>query len=401
MAPIDPSIEARLEELIEATIAKRQREVAAGAPSPALREVWADFRRLVLDLDPATTSEPRKDARAFRSSMPLLLDDTFDFQGRRMKLGDMPVASITIEMVEAWREHMRSRPRRDGRKGPLKPNYRNRILSGLQTLMEWAWRTGRGCQPLRGIKAERDPNAGREGYFRNEAELDEYCQYLPLIVADIFRFCCEPGCTRRGEAVMLEWDEVNWRDRVIDLPAHKTKNGTPRTFPVSDKAFAMLERRRATARPGNPYVFQAERPEVPGDCTCEALMGRPPHRNGHVYYGLLQRSHEKARKRSGIKLGPKKENPTTHHGRHTGATYLAAKSNGNIQAVKDFGGWRSSSIADKYIKRTAAVLEEVRAMSNLSMDDVVKGRREALQGTRLPPQAAPTHRQSLRSRRTR
>jgi integrase len=105
----------------------------------------------------------------------------------------------------------------------------------------------------------------------------------------------------------------------------------------------------------------------------------------------------RASEKSGIRLGDKGEKAVLHHGRHTGATYLAAKT-GNLDLVMHFGGWSSPEIARQYIKRTEEVFDEVRELANTPVSVIIQSRREAVQASRKGPQAAPSHRrQSVRS----
>jgi integrase len=59
---------------------------------------------------------------------------------------------------------------------------------------------------------------------------------------------------RRGEAAALRWDEVDFAERVIRLPARRTKAGRKLDLPMSDLVRALLVSRRALGN-DNGWVF--------------------------------------------------------------------------------------------------------------------------------------------------
>ncbi|MBU2887467.1 integrase arm-type DNA-binding domain-containing protein [Gilvimarinus agarilyticus] len=64
---------------------------------------------------------------------------------------------------------------------------------------------------------------------------------------------CRPGELRR-----LEWEEINWAKRQIELPAEKMKTKEPHIIPLSDQALAILEDLRDHHKRGK-YVFPSAR----------------------------------------------------------------------------------------------------------------------------------------------
>ncbi len=61
---------------------------------------------------------------------------------------------------------------------------------------------------------------------------------------------------RRTEAATLRWDDVDLRERIIRLPAMRTKAGRKLDLPMSDYLYNLLVARRAEGMDG-PYVFPA------------------------------------------------------------------------------------------------------------------------------------------------
>jgi integrase len=65
---------------------------------------------------------------------------------------------------------------------------------------------------------------------------------------------------RKSETLRLEWTHVDSRNRVLNIPGKITKNGKPRSVPLTDVMLSIIEKRRALPRNiGNPYIFNAEK----------------------------------------------------------------------------------------------------------------------------------------------
>jgi integrase len=69
--------------------------------------------------------------------------------------------------------------------------------------------------------------------------------------SDIFKLLTYTAC-RRGEIGGLLWDEVNLDDAVLEIPASRMKNGKPHLVPLSEPAFAILNKRQHN---GRDHVF--------------------------------------------------------------------------------------------------------------------------------------------------
>lgn len=81
-------------------------------------------------------------------------------------------------------------------------------------------------------------------------------QGTPTVVAALklsaLLFC------RQGELRHLEWTEINWDQRRIELPAQKMKGGDPHIIPLSRQAFEILQDLFMNRKPGK-YVFPSAR----------------------------------------------------------------------------------------------------------------------------------------------
>lgn len=104
--------------------------------------------------------------------------------------------------------------------------------------------------------AERDPSGDLKGalssykpkHFAAITEADEAGRLMHSINsysgADITRFALKLSALlfcRPGELRHLEWGEINWQERQIEIPAHKMKMNEPHIIPISSQAFKILE----------------------------------------------------------------------------------------------------------------------------------------------------------------
>jgi integrase len=71
------------------------------------------------------------------------------------------------------------------------------------------------------------------------------------LIASAIAFAIETAM-RRGEILRVEWSHVEWADELLIIPT--TKNGHPRTIPLTAAALAILKRVKALAL-SNQWVF--------------------------------------------------------------------------------------------------------------------------------------------------
>jgi integrase len=107
------------------------------------------------------------------------------------------------------------------------------------------------------VKAIRKPKADRPRERRlKEDEWNRLNDGLrkcrnPLI-EQIVQFAVATGM-RRGEILNAQWQEINWTDRTLHIPL--TKNGEPRTIPLSSEALAILEHQAEKKSNSDKRVF--------------------------------------------------------------------------------------------------------------------------------------------------
>jgi integrase len=117
---------------------------------------------------------------------------------------------------------------------------RNRARSTLSAFFAWAIQEGLidGANPVAGT-GKADEGGSRERVLSPD-ELKTLWRGLDDgAFSQIVRLLLLTGA-RRNEVGKMSWPEVNLADRVINLPAHRVKNGRDHTIPLSTQAHAIL-----------------------------------------------------------------------------------------------------------------------------------------------------------------
>lgn len=166
------------------------------------------------------------------------------------KFGDLPLPAIRLEHVDAV---MASLP------AALQPATRRQYLQAIRKVL------GYGVAPLRLLTAniitkEHMPRAHRKlakGQLRPAEEASVCgCTKAPLLDRLVLGFCHREG-TRTGEAVALEWTDINLALGTVDLDENKTDE--PRTWVLGDDVRRALEAWRKR-NPEARYVFGGDAP---------------------------------------------------------------------------------------------------------------------------------------------
>lgn len=188
------------------------------------------------------------------------------------------VASLTAKDVDQWRT-WRAGTRVKGARGPACAKSRNQDLRMLKAAFNWGVETGRieinpldELKPKRERESERPPlralTDGEERALLNV--LDDGDELYALIVLSL-----DTGA-RRAELLTLDWTEVS--TGAITVLDGKAKSGKRRTLPLTPRARAALDGRKAdTDNTGRVFrmkpasVFRAWR------AACEAAgIENPP-----------------------------------------------------------------------------------------------------------------------------
>ncbi|MBB5188552.1 integrase [Zhongshania antarctica] len=117
--------------------------------------------------------------------------------------------------------------------------------------------------------AERDPSADLKGALK-QGKVKHYSaltepKEVGRLMAAIHAYQATPAVSsaiklaplffcRPGELRQLEWSEVNFEDRRIDIPAEKMKLAEPHIIPLADQALAILKEQYKVSN-NSRYVF--------------------------------------------------------------------------------------------------------------------------------------------------
>lgn len=129
----------------------------------------------------------------------------------------------------------------------------NRDIAVLRHLLEWARKNDLiDNNPL--SEWERLVEKPYEGRRPTEDVIDAVFDKLEPTAKPLFEFIRYTGC-RRGEALSLQWPQVDLRNRVVVF--HRTKSGKPRSVPLTAEAVRAIHALPRTSK--TQYVFyQAE-----------------------------------------------------------------------------------------------------------------------------------------------
>jgi integrase len=167
-----------------------------------------------------------------------------------------------------WREVRRSEVR-DWHAGIAKPYSANRALQALRAAYYWRlWSEDDAAGSEQDKRDTRNPCAGIELRPETARQVRLEIAQLPKLEKAInkqttdpylrafFRFLLATGC-RRGEALKLQWQDVNLIGDTPTATFRMTKSGNDHQVPLSDFAVRLL---KALPRmKNNPYVFVGHR----------------------------------------------------------------------------------------------------------------------------------------------
>ena len=161
-------------------------------------------------------------------------------------------------------------------------------------------------------------------------EQEAFIAYFQAIcepeAADLFTFLIDVGC-RWSEAERMQSGEIDLKRRCVLFP--RTKNGRPRTVPLTAQAFSAIENRLS---PVKKYrVFGST-------------------------YKQFQYTFAKAKGALGLEYD---KELTIHSLRHTCASRLAVKGV-NLPSIMQWGGWRSLAAVQRYAHVDITGLEMAR-----------------------------------------
>lgn len=146
---------------------------------------------------------------------------------------------------------------RDERLKVVKPGTVRRQLGLFQHIFEVArceWNIPLAVNPVRAVRKPKADNPRERRLSPDDGErlnaALKKCRN-PL-VEQIVRFAIATGM-RRGEILNAQWQDVNWDDRTLHIPL--TKNGEPRTIPLSSEALGVLEHQSSKKSNSDTRIF--------------------------------------------------------------------------------------------------------------------------------------------------
>jgi integrase len=234
---------------------------------------------------------------------------------------------IAVEEYRVWRATIPNQV--SGVKGirQVVASTRNRELASAQGCFSWAVKRGLiRCNPMAGMSREPESNGDRD-FAVPKADVDKILKYAPPRLRQFLLVLYGTGM-RRGEALSLEWSEVDLDGGFINLSKLKTKTAKDRSFVMSTNVRAILE---MIPRDGfNPWVFPA------------------PHRcNEPINHATMSGWWRKARDAAGV-TGPKGQPIWLHSLRHTFATDMVVAGM-PVEIVMAICGWSSPAMMHRYV----------------------------------------------------
>jgi len=158
-------------------------------------------------------------------------------------LHNLPIGAVERRDVAACLQNIAKT------KGNVSADRARSCLSAM-----FAWAIGEGLaeeNPVTGTNRRSDDEPRTR--VLSDAEIAKLWNGLPdSQYGAIVRLLALTGC-RRDEIGGLCWQEIDFKERTITLPAERTKNGTEHVVPLSDLALNILESQKRVL--GRPFVF--------------------------------------------------------------------------------------------------------------------------------------------------
>jgi integrase len=232
------------------------------------------------------------------------------------ELVDSPLDEIDEAKVEDYKLARTAQESRYGK--PIAPASVNRELAVLRRLLRMAWRR-KLIASVPEIKLLRGEKV-REFVLSPEDE-QRYFDALPSSMHDFCPFLVDTGL-RTGEAIALEWTQVNLREQpgYVTVRSGTAKNSEKRTVELTPRARAVLE--GLDGRAGRVFRNDAGAP---------------------LYQTWLDKQHAEVRK-----LLAFPEDFVLHSLRHTIGTRLGA-SGADVRTIMELMGHKSLRVAQRYI----------------------------------------------------
>jgi integrase len=274
------------------------------------------------------------------------LDDFFEFEAG--KRSGVPVSKLTTEAARRFAEKRTA----DG----VKSGTVNGSLALLRRMLHIAHEDGK-VHAVPKIRLLR-PGFARTGFLPRE-QFDKLLDKLPKHLKPLVTFLYYCGA-RLGEALQLEWHQVNLKAGVARLEAEQTKTSEARIVPLPDVLLAMLKDNRQEGK-----VFDGTNLRKSWMKACAAaglgkLLGVDKHGNQR-YSGLIVHDLRRSAIRNLVTAGVPEKVAMTISGHKTRAVFdryhivaeedvLAAMQRVQGKPVSVQMGAQSKRVAQKLLK---------------------------------------------------
>jgi integrase len=300
-------------------------------------------------------------------------DFEFAFEGRLISVGSQPWTELVPRMGQAWWAELRKQLKDAGRETIATPRgellsagYCNRIRTSASGMFSYhvdlAVKAGSKMRAsVRGDEVTENPISAwpraqsaelgeRLGSFNDEEHLADFLQHAHPVLRKMATLSSRCGGMRKSEVRLLRFKWINWDAGTITLPKDANKNGESRTFPVEDESMAILQAQRDAHASYSEYVFPNGR-------------GNQPYSDGAMNSWQLEAAAAWGQLIDG-------ERPCFHHLRHTWAKWSLIRGM-PVTQVMEYGGWKSYDVAKKYMKASAAMLEQAKNRSRLTIREAI------------------------------
>jgi len=230
----------------------------------------------------------------------------------------------------------------------------NRSLACLRRMLRIAYDDGK-LQRMPKLHFLKEPPA-RKGFLELK-KFDELIGLLPTHLRPLVTFLYYDG-VRLGEALQIDWAQVNLERRIIQLHEEQTKGDEPRVVPLPSPLIAMLR----DIEPKTGRVFDDTNLRVEWERACDAC-------------GLGKRAKMEAEKENGF-AWYKYKGLTIHDLRRSAVRNLVQAGVPETVAMR-ISGHKTRSVFDRYAIASEGDLRKAMQkveLSGVSSESVVKGK---------------------------
>lgn len=158
----------------------------------------------------------------------------------KAKLGNLPLNKLSSDLISRTRDLLLDKPKRDGK--TLSPKTANRYLASLSATLtysveECGWLQTNPC--LNVSKFNEGSSRNRLLTAEEINKLLDACKKSKSKALYPIIFLAMRSGMRLGELQKLDWQDVNLNQSAVFL--RDTKNGSPRSVPLSNEARSVIE----------------------------------------------------------------------------------------------------------------------------------------------------------------